>query len=316
MRLILGSLLLASLGLLGVPEARAQTCTATASDVFFGNVNTPIPQTDVAAPLTISCSGSPNATLRICVGIDPGGYFNGRRMYRNGTSIFSPSIGYEIYQDAGRSVPWDGGSRRMVTVALGPGGGGSASSTLYARMESGGSPSAGTYHSGLQDDIVTGEFKQGNSCNSNTVAGSFANAPFDVRVYVNGSCTITAGALLNFGTMMGSTSQQRDGTVQLTANCNAGLPYTIALNAGQVPGNTIANRRLGLNGSGPGAIAYQLYRDASRTQLWGDGATGGVHGGTGNGGNQSVDVYGRIPAGQPMPANGTYRDTVTATIVF
>ena len=63
-------------------------------------------------------------------------------------------------------------------------------------------------------------------------------------------------------------------------------------------------------------IAYQLYLDSARSQVWGDGATGAVHGGTGTGANQAITVYGRVPAGQPLPAGGVYRDTVTATIVY
>lgn len=317
MRLIAGLLLVAG-WLLGAPEARAQTCTANVPELYFGNLQSPVAAAaQVALPLTISCSGGEaNSNLRVCVGIDPAGVFSGRAMYLDG-NIFASSIDYEIYADPAHSDVWDQNPRREILVPLGAGGSGSATRTLYARMPAAGARPAGAYVSELTDDAITGEIKPGNSgCNSGSSAGSFIGTTFDARVYINGGCNITAGSLLDFGSMMGSTSQQRDGSVQLTATCSPDLPYTIALDAGQVPGNTLADRRLGLDGTGPGAIAYQLYLDSGRSQVWGDGSTGAVHDGTGTGADQDITVYGRVPAGQPLPAAGTYRDMVTATIVY
>ena len=71
-----------------------------------------------------------------------------------------------------------------------------------------------------------------------------------------------------------------------------------------------------LNGSEP--LNYNLYRDAARTAIWGDG-TGGtqVYSDPRTPRNQNVTltVYGRIPAGQDVSV-GTYTNTVTATINF
>jgi spore coat protein U-like protein len=38
--------------------------------------------------------------------------------------------------------------------------------------------------------------------------------------------------------------------------------------------------------------------------------------GTGNGGDQSFVVYGRIPSGQAVPYTGSYSDTIVATITY
>jgi spore coat protein U-like protein len=70
--------------------------------------------------------------------------------------------------------------------------------------------------------------------------------------------------------------------------------------------------------NGPDTLTYNLYIDAARTSIWGDGT-----GSTGcyrqfappNGKTVNVTVYGRIPAAQDVGA-GRYTDTITAIINF
>ena len=63
-------------------------------------------------------------------------------------------------------------------------------------------------------------------------------------------------------------------------------------------------------------LNYGLYADASFTTVWGDGggATATVSG-TGNGAAQPTTVYGRIPAGQYVPAT-TYTDQITVEVTY
>jgi spore coat protein U-like protein len=65
-------------------------------------------------------------------------------------------------------------------------------------------------------------------------------------------------------------------------------------------------------------LNYNLYRDSTRSTIWGDG-TGGTQAYTQSNPqlnrNIRVDVFGRIPAGQDVTA-GSYTATVTATIFF
>jgi spore coat protein U-like protein len=66
--------------------------------------------------------------------------------------------------------------------------------------------------------------------------------------------------------------------------------------------------------SGSQNLSYELYRDASRSSRWERGnvlalRAEGVFTPT------AFAVYGRIPAGQVVPA-GAYSDTVTATVDF
>jgi spore coat protein U-like protein len=64
-------------------------------------------------------------------------------------------------------------------------------------------------------------------------------------------------------------------------------------------------------------LQYNLYLDAARTAIWGDG-TGGTQSYTTASppsGTQVVTIYGRIVAGQDVAAGG-FADTVTAIVNF
>jgi len=60
---------------------------------------------------------------------------------------------------------------------------------------------------------------------------------------------------------------------------------------------------------------FKICGDAARTQRWG--STTGVDTlpGTGTGAAQSATVYGRVPAGQVVPA-GNYADVITVTVTY
>jgi spore coat protein U-like protein len=72
--------------------------------------------------------------------------------------------------------------------------------------------------------------------------------------------------------------------------------------------------------SGANQLNYNLYKEASHTTVWGDG-TGGTGIFTDNvtiavlGTSIDHTIYGRIPAGQYVPA-GSYTDTITITVEF
>lgn len=67
--------------------------------------------------------------------------------------------------------------------------------------------------------------------------------------------------------------------------------------------------------SGTAQMAYNLYRDATHTSIWGDGTSGTVVYENAKPGDQTVNltVFGRVPAGQDV-AVGTYSDSVVVTI--
>ncbi len=61
-------------------------------------------------------------------------------------------------------------------------------------------------------------------------------------------------------------------------------------------------------------IPYNLYSDTGRATAIGIATT--AYSGTGSGAVQTVNVYGRIPAGSALPSAGSYVDTVTITVTY
>jgi len=306
--------------LLAAPMAQAAlSCSVSAPTMDFGTLSTvPFPQTDTTPSLTINCTGgTAGATVRMCVGIDAGtglGSASPSRFMGSGTN----SIEYQIYSDAAHSVVWgnttfSGGMQEpLPSLVLDSSGNGSISRPIYGRIPN---PPAqtkpvGTYTSTLQLTAKTPSGGSPCSSGSGTVvpAGSF-----QAKVVVTASCTVVA-ADIDFGTRVNlATAVNATGGLDVT--CTSGHAYTIALNAGSTAGNTIAARKMSLNGAGAGVVGYQLYRDSGPANVWGDGATGVVYSGTGSGTLQSIPVYARVPV-QATPSPGAYLDTVRATVTY
>ncbi len=128
-----------------------------------------------------------------------------------------------------------------------------------------------------------------------------------VTATVLSGCSLTGGSL-SFGQYVSGQGQNLDATGQVNyANCNGNL--TFELDGGSA--GDVNNRAMS---SGSDKLKYQLYKNSSRTALWGMGtdafALQLLSTLTGN-----VNVYGRIPSGQTVPA-GTYNDVVNITLTF
>lgn len=145
-------------------------------------------------------------------------------------------------------------------------------------------------------------------------------ANFGVQLTVQNSCTLAAGNTasdIDFGTVTGNITADRDASTTLTVNCNNGALYHVGLNDGL---NASGGQRRLTNATTGQFVNYDLYTDASRTNRWGVTAAGGTAtdaDGTGNNANQTLTVYGRVP-GAPLQSvgAGVYNDTITATIEF
>lgn len=144
-----------------------------------------------------------------------------------------------------------------------------------------------------------------------TPALAQSSATFGVSATVLPSCTVVGGGTLAFGIV--SPGTQADGSVLVTATCTVGTPYTLSLNAGNGSGATMTDRRMT---SGSDTLSYGLFRDAARSQPWGDGTGGSTtQGSTGTGLTQSFTVYGRVPASATATV-GVYTDTITVTATY
>jgi spore coat protein U-like protein len=128
-----------------------------------------------------------------------------------------------------------------------------------------------------------------------------------VTATVLNACALNGGTMA-FGQYLSGQTTNLDATGQINyVNCSGTL--TFELDGGQ---SADVSNRVML--SGTSQLRYQLYRNSTRTSIWGLGTnaqqltlltplTG------------KIDVYGRIPSGQTVPA-GSYTDTVNITLTF
>ena len=144
-----------------------------------------------------------------------------------------------------------------------------------------------------------------------------ASAATEIQVgaTILAACT-ASGTSLNFGGSIDplATSGPKDASSTLNVVCTSTTPYTVSLNAGTNAGGTsnFGNRTMK---SGGNALPYQLYLDAARSQIWGDGNASSIHSGVGTGNAQTLTIYGRLPSLQNI-VPGSYTDTVTLTISY
>ena len=143
-----------------------------------------------------------------------------------------------------------------------------------------------------------------------TAAAGTANTQFQVSIIVENNCTVSVNPLVfpNSNTLAAAV----DGATTGSITCSGTSPVTVSFNEGDVAGSTLATRLLS---NGTDTVTYDLYRDAGRTELLGDGTTGGTVT-IARTGTSTFDVYGRVDGSQnPKPA-GTYLANVTATVTF
>lgn len=135
-----------------------------------------------------------------------------------------------------------------------------------------------------------------------------ANSTMAVSANVQATCSITANPLA-FGTY---SSGQSDAATTLSVSCTNTTTYNVGLDAGTGTGATVGARKMA---SGSQSLTYAVYTDAGRSNVWGSTVGTNTVAGTGTGSAQTLNVYGRIPAGQ-LPTPGAYTDTITATITY
>ncbi len=142
-----------------------------------------------------------------------------------------------------------------------------------------------------------------------------ATSSFQVSATVVSACTVSA-TTLNFGSSIDPTSASLplDASASMTVFCTSTTPYSVALNAGVNAGGA-SNFTARAIKNGSHTMGYQLYTDAPRTTVWGDGSASSVVPGVGIGSNQTLTIYGRLPA-LTGAVPGTYTDTVTVTVTY
>lgn len=128
-----------------------------------------------------------------------------------------------------------------------------------------------------------------------------------VSATVSSSCSLNGGTL-NFGQYITGQTTDLDVTGSINyVNCSGEL--SLALDGGG--SGSVSARQMR---SGSSRLNYQIYRNPTRTAVWGTGgdALGVI---LINPQSGSVSVYGRVPRGQAVP-DGVYGDVVNITLTF
>lgn len=121
------------------------------------------------------------------------------------------------------------------------------------------------------------------------------------------ACTLSVQGVA-FGSYDVFSYQSVDSTGNISVTCDVATAYSISISPGT---GSYATRSMA---NGPHRLNYNLFTDATRTTVWGDGTSGsGVVAGNGTMANHTV--FGRIPARQNLHI-GAYSDNLTVTLTF
>ncbi len=140
-----------------------------------------------------------------------------------------------------------------------------------------------------------------------------ASSTLSVNATVTANCTVSTNSLSfgNVNTISGANFDQSGG---INVLCTNGTPWTASAGLGAGTGASFASRVMT---SGSDTLAYNLYTNAARSTVWGDGSgTTSQLVGTGSGSTQTVTVYGRVASGQSSAPAGVYADTVSVTVSY
>jgi spore coat protein U-like protein len=311
---------LCHIGILLFPGAAMSypACSITITSIAFGNIDvTTGSVVDTTATLTVTCSGGANGSDRLCVSIGAGSSGDSTSRKLNGPS--GATLRYDLYSDSGRTTKWGSWntgydtSGQQVDAAKGA----TTNLTVYARIFGSQQTAAvGSYSSSFTGDPYL-EYDDAGSSACPT-GSQTASTSATATATVTGNCTVSASAM-SFGTSSSPISANVDATGTITVLCSNGAAYSLGLDNGTNFSGSTRRMRLGATSN---YVSYGLYTDTGRSLAWTTttsttSCTGGTNTcslGTGTGANQTVTVYGRVPA--QTPAVGSFTDTVVVTVTY
>ena len=300
----------------------APTCVANASNIAFGSlgVGSLLGATSTGS-LYEGCTGGflTLGNMAVCNAIGAGS--NSVSQTNRTMTRGAYSIAYNLYTNSGFTTPYADPGSYSFAIPYSAVTGGYTTTTTYAQILS-----AGAVPPGLYTDTYSTNAQSFVSFNSVllltppiTCGLNFLDLglplTFTVSVTVLASCSVSASNL-SFGPVSLLTANV-DAMASLAVTCTNTTPYTIALDAGQGSGATVANRLM--TSAGGATVGYGLYQDPSRMIPWGvtppPAGNADTLSGVGTGSTQTLWVYGRVWP-QTTPAQGGYTDTVLVTLTY
>jgi len=134
-----------------------------------------------------------------------------------------------------------------------------------------------------------------------------------VRIEIVAACSVSA-ADLDFGPYASNSPTPAQGQTVIQLHCGPGSVAELSLDAGTGPGRNTSRRRMGQD-LGSDRMDYDLYQDPGRTIHWGDRSGVDTLEVETTGLQQTIPVYGQIPARQRV-RDGTYSDEITVRVFF
>lgn len=325
------------------PLRASAVLSCTLSGVSTLDFGAPSPldatSTDVSQPFTITCNAdradlagsSTTRSANLCVSYDNGtggASGGGNRQLAGGAG----NAVFDLYA-SGAYGPVHWGSRAgapagdvlQTSVTFTRPSGRNATSvapqstvvTTYARLFGGQSTvPPGTYASTLTLTVEAFWSDVKADCGAGGTPNSAPSAAQVATVAYRSECRVGTIPDLSFGAI-GFLTANVDASTPVGVTCTSGTPYAVGLDAGTGVGATTASRRLTRVMPPSSTVDYGLYRDAARTQNWGNDTAAGsdTQAGVGAGLAQTYPIYGRVPP-QATPEPGDYRDTVVLTVAF
>jgi spore coat protein U-like protein len=128
------------------------------------------------------------------------------------------------------------------------------------------------------------------------------------------SCLIQSLTPLSFGGYDGTSTTPADAMAQMFIECTGSAPFEqMQILLGRGLSGHLVPREMRFRDS---SLAYNLFLDASRIQIWGDGTNGtSTYVSSGLEGLVTVTVYGRVFPRQIVRV-GSYHDQVLVTVLF
>jgi spore coat protein U-like protein len=302
--------------------AQAFSCSFSNTGINFGNVALGGGFQTATGTFTADCTGTPGQIIRICPNFNEGSggsSSGGSPRLMSGPSV--TQLRYDLFRSNGVGQVWGsytwGYSPRppVLSVTINNNGFGSVSQTIFGRLyNQQGALGPGTYSSSFAGSQTQIDYGLSSNFNcSATLSPRVQNVPFIVRTTNNSTCTVTA-TNMDFGSRLQLTSAVT-ATNTITATCTSGTQFEIGLNHG-TSGSIFPNTRRMLGAVTPSQMVnYQIYRDAARTQIWGNTIGSSTISSTATGTAQIFTGYGLVPA-QPTPYSQLYTDNLVVTITY
>lgn len=342
--LLLGLLLIAGL-LAAAPVRATAVCTAIADPTLpFGNINSNAPgATTGTLNITVNCTTAALSLLattgvRVCVGIGAGSGGGSSASLRTMATSTSDTMNFQLYNTSNfsqvtgltpRGTPPAQELTMSYNVPLLTGGSGAQATQLFAQIPANQVLASGAYSSTFSgasvvltwawNEVLLGTATIPATCNGGATGTNSASAAFSFTATANvlPQCGSYVTTNMNFGNVTGGITSNIDQTATLTLSCLKNTAYQVSLNNGQNNPAATSTRRMATTiGASTYYLTYELYRDSTRTQRWGNTLTVDTASGTGTGSAQQLTIYGRVPPVTGQPPAGTYNDVVQVTITY